>query len=267
MAEPAPPRASARLWPWLLVLLLALAAGALLAWRPWSPPAGAEAADPAAASPSAAEPTTAHAPDRASAAGPGPVFDEDGAAALFFTDAELAQAVPLAAGLALADVEEPMWGLPDGSAVTPPSCTPAVTIVERQPDAFLRRFAGGDAVTVVQSVDVLADAGTAAAAFDLLVRTLGACDDYRQMNPGVDSGSWVAGPPTTDHGAVPTVVRRLTLTAEGATGPEVEVTALTGNALVTTTVSGVDPETDPADPGVLARVARAAGERALAASG
>lgn len=256
MAQPAD---RSRAWPWVLVLVGALLVGVLLAWRPWAAPADVVGAAPAATPSATAPGVVPRSPEPA-----GPAFDEASAVALFFTDAELAQAVPLVAGLALADVDEPMWGLPEGSAVTPPSCTPAVTIVEQQPDAFLRRFVGGDAVTVVQSVDVLADADVAAEAFALLVRTAETCDSYRQMNPGVDSGSWTAEPPTAQHGAVPTVVRELTLTAEGATSPEVEVTALAGNALVTTTVSGVDPATAPADPGVLARAARAAGERALA---
>lgn len=250
-----------RFWPWLLVLVLALTVGVLLAWRPWTSTAAAGPGDgttTATSEPSTAPSATA--PTSAAPAG----FDEGTADTLFFTDAELAEAVPLAAGQALADVEDPMWGLPPGSAVAPPACTPAVTTVQQQPGVFLRRFVSVEAVTVVQSVDVLADAGVAAEAFDLLVRTLGACDAYEQMNPGIDGGAWTADPPTTDDGPVPTVVRRLMLTAEGTTSPEVEVTALAGNALVTTTVSGVDPATDPADPGVLARVARAAGERALA---
>lgn len=142
-----------------------------------------------------------------------------------------------------------------------------MTIVEDEPDAFWRRFAADDAVTVVQTVLLLADGAAAEDAFEALVGTLGACDVYQQDNPGVDGGSWAAEPPTTERGSVSTTVHRLTLTAEGATSPEVEVTALAGNALVTTTVSGVDPEAEPADPAVLAGVARAAGERALAALG
>lgn len=256
MAQPAD---RSRAWPWLLVLVAAVVVGVLLAWRPWTSTGPGSTAAAPSSSPTTPAPTAP-----AFTAPVGPELDETDAVALFFTDAELAEAVPLAAGLALADVEDPMAGLPPGSAVAPPDCTPAVTVVVQQPDALLRRFAGGDAVTVVQSVHLLADAGAAAEAFDLLVGALGRCDAYEQRNPGIDGAAWTSEPPTADDGSVPTVVRRLTLTAEGAVSPEVEVTARVGNALVTTTVSGVDPESDPADPGVLVRAARAAGERALA---
>lgn len=265
MPEPAPARTPAPdrspAWPWLLVLVLAVAAGVLLAWRPWASTASATAdGGPATASPSPAavpSPPGVPAPE-----GPG-AFDDGTAAALFLTDAELAEAVPMAAGMSLAEVDGAQWGLPVLSTVDPPSCTAAVTIVEEEPAAYLRRFASDETVTVVQSIAVLPDAGAAQEAFDALVGTLGACGAYQQTNPGTDGGAWTGGPPTTERGAVSTVVRRLTLTAEGATSPEVEVTALAGNALVTTTASGVDPGTDPADPGVLAGVARSSAERAL----
>lgn len=260
-------REHARFWPWLLLLVVALGVAVLLAWRPWAAdgaePDAAPTGDATATGTTApATPTSSGAPSAGSGA-----FDGESATALFLTDAELAEAVPAAAGLALADAEEARWGLPARSAVEPPGCTPAVTVVEQQPDAFLRRFASGEAVTVIQSVAVLPDAAAAGAAFDALVGTLADCPEYQQVNPGVDGGAWVAEPPVTERGAVSTTVRRLTLSAEGATSPEVEVTALAGNALVTTTVSGVDPAAEPAAPEALARVARAAAERALTTLG
>lgn len=265
----APPRRD-RAWPWLLTLVLAVAAGVLLAWRPWAPAAGPGEVAPqptaTASGTSAAPSATATSGTETPAAGAA-AFDAGSAAALFLTDAELAEAVPMAAGQSLADAAEAQWGLPERSAVEPSACTPAVTTTEREPDVFLRRFASDDAVTVVQSVMVLADAAAAQEAFDALVGTLEDCDTYQQTNPGTDGGSWTAEPPTTDGGDVPTVVRRLTLTAEGATSPEVEVTALAGNALVTTTASGVDPSAEPADPATMAGVARSSAERALAGLG
>ena len=263
----APPRRD-RAWPWLLTLVLALAAGVLLAWRPWAPAPGPREPDPAATASAAATPTAEPSP---SATSPAPsaagAFDAGSAPTLFLTDTELAEAVPLAAGQSLADADEAAWGLPERSAVEPSACTPAVTTTEREPDMFLRRFASDDVVTVIQSVMVLADAAAAQEAFDALVGTLEDCDAYQQINPGTDGGSWTAEPPTTDRGDAPTVVRRLTLTAEGATSPEVEVTALAGNALVTTTASGVDPAAEPADPATMAAVARSSAERALAGLG
>jgi len=270
-ADPAPvatPPRRDRAWPWLLTLVLALAAGVLLAWRPWAPAPAPGAAAPdatASASPTStgqASPTATSGPTSGAAA-----FDADSAPALFLTDAELAEAVPMAAGQSLADAAEAQWGLPERSAVDPAACTPAVTTTEREPDVFLRRFASDDAVTVIQSVLVLPDAAAAQAAFDALVGTLEDCDAYQQTNPGTDGSAWTADPPTTDRGDVPTVLRTLTLSAEGATSPEVEVTALAGNALVTTTASGVDPEAEPADPATLAGVARSSAERALAGLG
>jgi hypothetical protein len=238
----------------------------LLAWRPWAP-----APEPREPDPAATASATATAGPTPSATSPAPsgagAFDAGSAPALFLTDAELAEAVPMAAGQSLADAAEAQWGLPERSAVEPSACTPAVTTIEREPDVFLRRFASDDAVTVIQSVMVLADAAAAQEAFDALVGTLEDCDAYQQINPGTDGGSWTAEPPTTDGGDVPTVVRRLTLTAEGATSPEVEVTALAGNALVTTTASGVDPAAEPADPATMAAVARSSAERALAGLG
>lgn len=261
---PAPARD--RAWPWLLVLVLAVAAGVLLAWRPWAPaPQPRDDAPTATATATATagtSPTATPAPT-----GGGAAFDAGSAPALFLTDDELATAVPMAAGQSLADADEARWGLPDRSTVEPSSCTPAVTTTEREPDVFLRRFASDDAVTVIQSVLVLPDAAAARSAFDVLVGTLEDCDAYQQTNPGTDGGAWTADPPTTEDGAVPTVVRTLALSAEGATSPEVEVTALAGNALVTTTASGVDPAAEPADPATLAGVARSSAERALAALG
>lgn len=252
-----------RAWPWLLLLVGALAVGVLLAWRPWAEPQPApDAGTPAPTATATADPGPTRSPD------PGPdqaagSFDAGTAATLFLTDAELGEAVPDAAGLALADATDARWGLPEGSAVRPPDCTPAVTIVEQEPATFLRRFATDDALTVIQSVMVLPDATAAGAAFDVLVTTLEACDAYEQHTAGVDGGAWTGQPPETDRGAVPSVVRRLTMTAEGATSPEVEVTVLAGDALVTTTVSGVDPSAAPADPDVLAGVARSSAQRAL----
>lgn len=256
-----------RAWPWLLTLLLALAAGVLLAWRPWSAVAEPGAASPAATGSASATPTAGPAPTSAAATAGAAVFDAGSAPALFLTDAELAEAVPTAAGQSLADADEARWGLPERSAVEPSACTPAVTTTEREPEVFLRRFASDDAVTVVQSVLVLADERAAQEQFDTLVGTLEDCDAYRQTSPGTDGGAWTAEPPTTDRGTVSTVVRTLTLSAEGATSPEVEVTALAGNAVVTTTASGVDPATEPADPATLAAVARSSAERALAGVG
>lgn len=258
-----------RAWPWLLVLVLAVAAGVLLAWRPWAPaPQPRDEAPAATATPTATDTDTA-APSPAAPSAPAAeaAFEAGSAPALFLTDDELAAAVPLAAGQSLADAEEARWGLPERSTVDPSSCTPAVTTTAREPDVFLRRFASGDAVTVIQSVLVLPDAAAARAAFDDLVTTLDACPAYQQTNPGTDGGAWTAEPPETEDGAVPTVARRLTLAAEGATSPEVEVTALAGNALVTTTASGVDPATEPADAAMLVDVARSSAERALAGLG
>ncbi|WP_454051429.1 sensor domain-containing protein [Cellulomonas sp. Marseille-Q8402] len=251
----------ARAWPWLLVLVVALVVGVLLAWRPWAEPRAT--GDPAGTPSSTGSATATTEPATPAPAAGAAGFDAGTAATLFLTDAELAQAVPDAAGLSLADAEEAVWGLPQGSAVDPPGCTPAVTIVEEEPETFLRRFASDEAVTVIQSVMVLPDDAAASAAFEVLVRTLEQCDTYEQHNPGVDGGAWTGDPPETDRGVVPSVVRRLTLTAEGATSPEIEVTVLAGDALVTTTASGVDPAADPADPDVLAEVARASAQRAL----
>ncbi|MCG7285064.1 sensor domain-containing protein [Cellulomonas sp. ACRRI] len=257
-----------RAWPWLLVLVLAVAAGVLLAWRPWAPApqprdegpaATATPTDTGAATPSPTAPSAPAADETA--------FDAGSAPALFLTVDELAAAVPLAAGQFLADAEEARWGLPERSTVDPSSCTPAVTTTSHEPDVFLLRFASGDAVTVVQSVLVLPDAAAARTAFDELVGTLEDCPAYQQTNPGTDGGAWTAEPPETEDGAVPTVVRRLTLAAEGATSPEVEVTALAGNALVTTTASGVDPATEPADAATLVEVSRSSAQRALAGLG
>lgn len=253
-----------RAWPWLLTLVLALAAGVLLAWRPWAPAPAPGAATPDATASTSPTSTAEPSPTATSGATSGTGgFDADSAPALFLTDAELADAVPMAAGQSLADAPEAQWGLPERSTVDPSACTPAVTTTEREPGVFLRRFASDDAVTVIQSVLVLADDAAAQEAFDVLVGTLEDCDAYQQTDPGTDGGAWTADPPTTDRGAVPTVVRALTLSAEGATSPEVEVTALAGNALVTTTASGVDPAAEPADPGTLAGVARSSAERAL----
>lgn len=257
-----------RAWPWLLLLVLAVAAGVLLAWRPWAP----------APQPRDEAPAATATPTGTGAAGPTPTapsapaadetaFDAGSAPALFLTDDELAAAVPLAAGQSLTDADEARWGLPERSTVDPSSCTPAVTTTAREPDVFLRRFASGDAVTVIQSVLVLPDAAAARAAFDDLVTTLDACPAYQQTNPGTDGGAWTAEPPETEDGAVPSVVRHVTLTAEGATSPEVEVTAVAGNALVTTTASGVDPATEPADAATLVDVSRSSAERALAGLG
>jgi hypothetical protein len=268
MAEPTSPdrtRDRSRFWPWLLVLLGALAAGVLLARHPWTASQAGEPQPTAAASatapvgPGTPEPTGTTAPAPAAAGG----FDAGSAGDLFLTDAELAEAVPDAAGSSLAEADEARWGLPTGSRVSPPECTPAVTVVEQEPQVFQRRFASAETVTVIQSVMVLADATAAGDAFDVLVGTLGRCEAYEQSTPGVDGGAWTAEQPTTARGEVSTVVRRTTLTAEGSVSPEVEVTALAGNALVTTTVSGVDPATAPADPGVLAAVARSSAQRAL----
>ncbi|GIG37359.1 sensor domain-containing protein [Cellulomonas pakistanensis] len=269
MSGPAPARTPAAdrspAWPWLLVLVLAVAAGVLLAWRPWAASGGPRPDVTPAAATSSPSPAAEPSPPGGTTA-PG-AFDGATAAALFLTDAELAEAVPMADGMSLTDVDGAQWGLPVLSTVDPPSCTPAVTIVDEEPAAYLRRFASDDTVTVVQSVAVLPDAATAQEAFDALVETLGSCGTYQQSSPGTDGGAWTAGPPTTERGAVSTVVRRLTLTAEGASSPEVEVTALAGNALVTTSASGVDPGTDPADPTALAGVARSSAERALAGLG
>jgi hypothetical protein len=268
MAEPTPPEGAgdrSRFWPWLLVLLVALAAGVLLAWHPWTASQAREPQPTASGSPSAGTPGPTGSATAAPTVTGG--FDAGTAADLFLTDAELAEAVPDAAGSSLAEADEARWGLPTGSRVSPPECTPAVTVVEQEPAVFQRRFASAETVTVIQSVMVLADATAAGDAFDVLVATLGRCEAYEQSNPGVDGGAWTAEQPTTARGEVPTVVRRMSLTAEGATSPEVEVTALAGNALVTTTVSGVDPTTAPADPGVLAGVARSSAQRALDALG
>jgi hypothetical protein len=265
MAQPTPPegaRDRSPFWPWLLVLLVALAAGVLLAWHPWTASQAREPQPTVSGSPSdpgTPEPTGSATATPTVAGG----FDAGSAADLFLTDAELAEAVPDAAGSSLAEADEARWGLPTGSRVSPPECTPAVTVVEQEPAVFQRRFASAETVTVIQSVMVLADATAAADAFDVLVATLGRCEAYEQSNPGVDGGAWTAEQPTTASGEVSTVVRRMSLTAEGATSPEVEVTALAGNALVMTTVSGVDSATAPADPGVLAGVARSSAQRAL----
>jgi hypothetical protein len=264
MAEPTPPegaRDRSRFWPWLLALVVALAAGVLLAWHPWTAPAASEAQATGSASSSPTTPAPAGSTAPAPTAGAG--FDAASAPDLFLTDAELAEAVPDAAGLTLDAADEARWGLPTGSRVSPSECTPAVTVVEQEPEVFQRQFATDDTVTVIQSVMVLADATAAGDAFDALVGTLGACDTYEQSTPGVDGAAWSAEQPTTARGAVSTVVRRTTLTAEGASSPEVEVTALAANALVTTTVSGADAAMVPADPGVLAAVARSSAQRAL----
>jgi hypothetical protein len=267
MAEPTPPPprgTSTRFWPWLLVLVGALVVGVLLALRPWAPrPSTAADPEPAA--------TTAPGPSATAPGGPTPAagttgsFDAGTAGTLLLTDDELAEAVPMAAGMSVAPAAEATWGLPEGSRVSPAACTPAVTVVETEPDVFLLGFASGEQVTVVQSVVVLSDAAAATAALDLLVGTLETCSDYQQTNPGTDGGGWTAEAPTTDRGTVPTATRRLVLTAEGAVSPEVEVTVLAANALVTTTVSGVQPNVEPADPDVLTPVARASAERAVAA--
>jgi PknH-like protein len=261
-APTAPDRSRFR--PWLVALVAALVVAGLLAWRPWAPPPAAGGGTTPTASASASATTTAT-PSAQPSPGPSATtgFDAATAPALFLTDAELARAVPDAAGLSLTDAAGARWGLPEGSVVEPPSCTPAVTVVEQEPEVFLRRIATSDVVSVLQSVAVLPDAATAGDAFDALVGTLQECPAYQQVNPGIDGGSWTAEPPTTERGAVPTTVHRMVLTAEGATSPEVEVTALAGNALVTTTASWVDPAGTPGDTGVLAEVAAAAAQRAL----
>lgn len=264
--EPAPVADRSPFWPWLLLLVAGLTVGVLLAWRPWAGSPTSAEVEPDATATSSAPATPSPSPS-ASGSPTAAVFDASTAPDLFFTDAELGQAVPDAAGSSLAEADDAVWGLPEGARVTPAACTTAVTVVEDEPDTFLRRFAADDAVTVVQGVVLLADAAAAEDAFEALVATLGTCDAYQQDNPGVDGGSWAVEPPTTERGDVSTTVHRLTLTAEGATSPEVEVTALAGNALVTTTVSGVDPAAEPADPAVLAEVARSAAERALAGLG
>jgi hypothetical protein len=266
MPEPTPPQprgSSTRFWPWLLVLVGALVVGVLLAWRPW-------AARPSTAAEPEPTATAAPAPTATTPGGAAPVsgtagrFDAGTADTLLLTEDELAQAVPMAAGMSVVPAEDATWGLPAGSRVSPPECTPAVTVVEAEPDVYRLGYASGDEVTVVQSVVVLADAHAASTAFDLLVGTLETCDDYQQTNPGTDGGGWTAEAPATDRGAVPSATRRLVLTAEGAVSPEVEVTVLAANALVTTTVSGVRPNVEPADPEVLTQVARASAARALA---
>lgn len=252
-------------WPWLLLLVLGLAAGIVLAWRPWWTPSARPEPSPSTVTTESAAPSPSDTPS------PGPtsaaLFDATTVPTLFFTDAELAQGVPEADGLSLAVADEAVWGLPEGSSVEPAECTTAVTIVEDEPEVFQRRFAANDTVTVIQTAVLLPDTAGATAAFDALVTTLGQCTAFQQVTPGVDGGSWVAEPPATEDGGVSTVVRRLTLTAEGATSPEVEVTTLAGNALVTTTASGVDPTSDPADPDDLAAVARTSAERALGGLG
>lgn len=265
VAAPAPPGHGvppSPAWPWFTALAVGVVLAGLLAWRPWDQPgAGADPLPTVTATPDPApgEPAAPETPDE-----PEVVLGAADVASLFLTDDELARAVPDAAGMSLAPADEAVWGLPTGSMVDPAACTTAVTVVEQEPEVFERRFASDDTVTVIQSVDLLADPAAARAAFDALVGVLGECPEYQQVNPGVDGGAWQAQPPTTDAGDVTTVVRQATLTAEGASSPEVEVTALVANALVTTTASGVDPDVPPADPAVLAQVAREAGERALA---
>lgn len=265
-APTAPDRS--RFWPWLVALVAALVVAGLVAWRPWSPAPSPDAGTPPTPAGTTSAPTTAGATAQPAPGSSAPrAFDATTAADLFLTDAELARAVPDAAGLSLADAEGARWGLPEGSVVQPASCTPAVTVVEQEPEVFLRRLATSDVVVVLQTVAVLPDAAAAGDAFDALVGTLGECAQFQQVTPGVDGGSWTAEPPTTDRGAVPTTAHRQVLTAEGATSPEVEVTALAGNALVTTTASAVDPAGDPGDPAVLAEVAASAAQRALGSLG
>lgn len=98
---PAPVGDRSPFWPWLLLLVVGLTIGVLLAWRPWADaPARADAEPSATPTPSA---TAAPSPS-ASASAPASttVFDEATAPGLFFTDAELARAVPDAPGLSLA---------------------------------------------------------------------------------------------------------------------------------------------------------------------
>lgn len=102
--EPAPAPDRSPFWPWLLLLVVGLTVGVLLAWRPW-----ADAPRPAEAEPSATPTPSASAtpsPSGSPSAPTSAAFDASTATGLFFTDAELAEAVPAAPGLSLADAAE-----------------------------------------------------------------------------------------------------------------------------------------------------------------
>lgn len=237
-------------WWWWIVVVAGAAVVVLLVLQPWSehqtePPAtgSPSSASDVPTGPSSTSSTTA-APPATAVPVPGAkaVFDEDSVGTLFVTDADLAAAAPAAADGVLPGIGpgELTWGLPEGSAIDPESCTTAVTIVAEEPDAFDARSSANDKLSWEQRVTVLADGDAARDAFRDLVTTVDACPTYAQINLGIDGSRWTAEPAVEGLGSYPSIVQEITQDSEGQTLPAYRGHMLVGNTIVTWTATSLD---------------------------
>jgi hypothetical protein len=243
-------------WPWLTLLVAALVAGVLLAWRPWAGSdsvAAAPTPSPSTSSPApseSAEPTSSTTPSATAA-----VFDEQSARSLFLTEDDIARAAPAtAAGLTVSLMpDDAEWGLPEGSSVDPPSCAAAVTVSTEQPAGYVQQLWQSDLMGVEQSVVLLADADEGDRVLGALADTLADCPEYAQVNPGTDGTMWTAETPETGEGEVPTLLQTRVLSSEGLQIEQVRSHVLVGNAIVTTTIGTFDDGQRP-DPQLVQQV-------------
>ncbi|GEA89413.1 sensor domain-containing protein [Cellulomonas cellasea] len=223
-----PPHRRARRWPWWVVgVLLVLAGASGVAARPW-----ASAGPLPFPSPSVSAGSTTAAPTVLPTV-QAPQFDAASAATLLLTREELEEALPGADPLAAWPVLPWAWGIPEGSRVEPERCTVARTVVSAPPVVYDVRGWDGPSVRVRQEVVVVADQGAAADAFRTLVATVDSCPAYAQVNQGVDGASWTGEPATEAQGRFPSLWQEIEHTAEGATVPGYRGHLLVGNAVVT----------------------------------
>lgn len=224
----APPHRRTRRWPWWVVgVLLVLAGASGLAARPWA------SAEPLPfPSPSVSPGSTTDAPTVLPTV-QAPQFDAASAGALLLGREELEEALPGDDPLAAWPVLPWAWGVPEGSRVEPERCALARTVVSAPPLAYEVRGWDGPAVRVRQEVAVVADESAAADAFRALVATVDSCPEYRQVNQGVEGASWVGEPATEAQGRFPSLWQEIGHTAEGTTVPGYRGHLLVGNAIVT----------------------------------
>lgn len=225
----APPhRRRARRWPWWVVgVLLVLAGASGVAARPW-----ASAGPLPFPSPSVSAGSTTAAPTVLPTV-QAPQLDATSAAGLLLDREELEEALPGDDPLSAWPVLPWAWGIPEGSRVEPERCTVARTVVSAAPVAYEVRGWDGPSVRVRQEVAVVADPGAAADAFRTLVATVDSCPEYTQVNQGVDGATWTGEPATEAQGRFPSLWQEIEHAAEGTTAPGYRGHLLVGNAIVT----------------------------------
>lgn len=269
----------ARSW-WWLVPALVLVVAVVLVWQPWQGGAPdpvmtvtATVDDPFESLEPTPEPTvTTPEPTTSPVPAPGAaaVFDAGTASTLFATAADLRTGVPGAAD-GVTRGREPggnPWGLPDGAAVDPTSCTAAVTIVTTPPVHHDATSFQNDVLTYEQDVVLLLDAAAARAAFRALVTTVDECPEYAQVTRDADGVRWTAEPALEGQGVFPAIVRDLTVAVEGDTFHQTTGHVLVGNAILTWTATALDAQDRDAATTVLgtpAELSEVAERRALAA--